>query len=125
MQILGKSQVDDLIQKLKDIARHNPNGFTVYLDGLLPVTSGWSVALNETQNCHSDEGLKHVIAIANAKTGIVGGWREDGENKRPHDPGLQSVSHYAADRYAQYWVRFFKLELHKISSSDDGMYSGL
>ena len=79
MQILGKSQVDDLINKLKEIARRNPHGFTVYLDNLRPVTSGWSVALKETQNSHSDEGLKHVIAVANAKTGIVGGWSEDGK----------------------------------------------
>jgi hypothetical protein len=78
MKVLSESQIDNLVKGLKEIARQNPNGFTVYLYDLQPITSGWSVALKETQNSHSDEGLKHVIAVANTKTGIVGGWREDG-----------------------------------------------
>lgn len=79
MKIIDKASMDLLIEKLKQIARENPNGFTVYLKDLSPVKAGWSVALNETQNCHDDQGLKKVIAIATEKTGIVGGWKEDGK----------------------------------------------
>ena len=37
------------------------------------------MALKETQNSFGDEGLKKVISVATEKTGIVGGWREDGK----------------------------------------------
>jgi hypothetical protein len=70
--------MEELIKKLKQIASENPNGFTVYLQDLKPVKKGWSVALKETQNCFGDEGLKKVITVAKEKTGIVGGWNEDG-----------------------------------------------
>jgi len=71
--------MEQLIKKLKQIAKENPTGFTVYLNDLNPVKTGWSVALKETQNSFGDAGLKKVIAVATEKTGIVGGWREDGK----------------------------------------------
>lgn len=69
----------NLIEKLKQIAKENPTGFTVYLKDLTPVKSGWVVALKETQNSFGDDGLKRVIEVATAKTGIVGGWNEEGK----------------------------------------------
>ncbi len=71
--------MENLIEKLKEIAKENPAGFTVYLKDLSFVKEGWSVALKETQNSFGDEGLKKVIAVASEKTGIVGGWNEQGE----------------------------------------------
>lgn len=61
--------MEQLIERLKEIAKQNPHGFT----------AGWSVALKETQNSFGDAGLKKVIAVTTEKTGIVGGWREDGK----------------------------------------------
>jgi hypothetical protein len=71
--------MEHLIEKLKEIAKENPSGFTVYLKDLTPVKEGWAVALKETQNSFGDEGLKRVIEVATEKTGIVGGWTEDGK----------------------------------------------
>jgi len=71
--------MENLINRLKEIASENPSGFTVYLNDLQPVKSGWCVALKETQFSFGDEGLKKVIAVATERTGIVGGWNENGE----------------------------------------------
>jgi hypothetical protein len=71
--------LEELIKSLKQIAKENPNGFTVYLKDLSPVKRGWVVALKETQNSFGDDGLKKVITVATTKTGIVGGWRADGK----------------------------------------------
>ena len=70
---------NEVLKKLKQIAKENPTGFTVYLKNLIPVEKGWSVALKETQNSFGDEGLLKVLSVANERTGIVGGWREDGK----------------------------------------------
>jgi hypothetical protein len=71
--------MEELIKNLHQIARENPNGFTVYLKDLSPVKKGWVVALKETQHSFGDEGLKKVISVATEKTGVVGGWKEDGK----------------------------------------------
>jgi hypothetical protein len=71
--------MEELMKKLKQIASENPQGFTVYLEDLSPVKKGWSVALKETQNSFGDEGLKRVITVASTKTGVVGGWNEEGQ----------------------------------------------
>lgn len=71
--------MEELIKNLKQIARENPNGFTVYLKDLSPVKKGWVVALKQTQNSFGDEGLKKVISVATEKTGVVGGWKADGK----------------------------------------------
>jgi fructokinase len=69
----------DLVNNLLKIAEQNPKGFTVYLNDLKPVSSGWVVALLETQNSHGTDGLKRVIEVSKEKTGVVGGWSEDGK----------------------------------------------
>lgn len=71
--------MDNLFERLKEFARDNPNGFTVYIKNLSRVKSGYAVALIETQNCFGDEGLAKVISVTNEKTGIVGGWGNDGK----------------------------------------------
>lgn len=68
-----------IIETLKQIASENPAGFTVYLKDLSPVKKGWVVALKETQNSFGDEGLLKVLAVASEKTGVVGGWNEEGK----------------------------------------------
>jgi len=68
-----------LVERLKELARLNPSGFTVTVPDLIPVKRGWSVAIKETQNSFGDEGLKRVLEIALETTQIMGGWDEDNE----------------------------------------------
>lgn len=65
-----------LFDRLKQVASENPTGFTVKIPNLEPVTTGWVVAMKETQNSFGDEGLQRVIEVAQRTTQIVGGWKE-------------------------------------------------
>lgn len=69
-----------MIEKLLDIARKNPDGFTVEVPALVVVTSGFVVAYAETQNSFGREGLEKALAHALSHSGFVGGWKdvEDG-----------------------------------------------
>lgn len=62
-----------MIERLLEIAKENPDGFTVYTSTLQHVKRGWVVALKETQNCFGEDGLKKVLTY---DTGYVGGWKE-------------------------------------------------
>ena len=66
----------NIIERLKQIAEENPNGFTVYTTNLKPVKSGWVVANKETQNCFGDEGLQKALTIAQSSSQTLGGWKE-------------------------------------------------
>lgn len=67
--------MDKLVGRLKQLARENPNGFTVKIPECTPVTKGWVVAKKETQNSFGDEGLRKVIDVAMETTFLVGGWK--------------------------------------------------
>lgn len=57
------------------IAALNPEGFTIDANTLTPVTSGYAVALAETQNSFGDEGIKKVLDTVNAgRANAIGGW---------------------------------------------------
>lgn len=62
-----------MIDKIMQIAKENPLGFTVYTSNLEHVKSGWVVALKETQNSFGVDGLAKVLAM---KTDCIGGWKE-------------------------------------------------
>ena len=68
-----------MIDELKAIAKQNPEGFTVDLK-LNPVTTGYVIAIPETQNCFGDQGLEKVLKIASENGYCIGGWlnRENG-----------------------------------------------
>lgn len=66
-----------LIATIKAIATQNPEGFTITLPACEFVTSGYVIAMAETQNSFGDEGLNRVIEKANVTTGVMGGWAED------------------------------------------------
>ena len=51
----------ELAQKIKEIAKKNPQGFTIYIPSLERVTKGWVIANSATQDCFNDEGLKNRI----------------------------------------------------------------
>lgn len=62
-----------MIEKIMQIAKENPNGFTVYTKDLQHVKKGWVVAIKETQNCFGIDGLTKVIQM---NTDCIGGWKE-------------------------------------------------
>ena len=66
----------ELFVKLSEIARANPDGYTVDATTLLPVTTGYAVAVAATQDCFNDEGLYRVIdyVMAHPEINAYGGW---------------------------------------------------
>ena len=70
--------MESLIRRIKEIAAENELGFTITLPDCAYVTSGYVVAMMETQNSFGDEGLRRVIEMASDTTGIMGGWNDDG-----------------------------------------------
>lgn len=65
-----------LMKELQEIAAANPNGFTVFLPDLTPVTKGWVVALKETQNSFGTAGLKKALEVALKTSKVIGGWKD-------------------------------------------------
>lgn len=70
--------MEALIRRIKEIAAENELGFTITLPDCEFVTSGYVIAMLETQNSFGDEGLRRVIEMASDTTGIMGGWNDDG-----------------------------------------------
>lgn len=70
---LGKA---DLTKALTKIAAANPDGFTVDAITLEPVTKGFAVSLEATQNSFGAEGLAKVIdyVTSHEGTNAYGGW---------------------------------------------------
>lgn len=66
---------DLFISAVAAIAAVNPEGFTVSFENLDPQTSGYCVALAETQNSFNVEGLERVFDVISAgRANAVGGW---------------------------------------------------
>lgn len=65
-----------LINDIKEIAKKNPEGFTISIKTLEHVTKGWVVARLETQNSFGDHGLERVIEVAKRTSYLIGGWKE-------------------------------------------------
>jgi hypothetical protein len=62
------------LQKIQLIAKENYQGFTINVETLEPITSGFVVAMKETQNSFGVEGLKKCLEISQNTTQILGGW---------------------------------------------------
>lgn len=74
--------LNDSVLRVWEIAQKNPYGFTVGAD-FQPITSGFSVAYNATQNSHGLEGLERVFnyLIDNNLPLVFGGWLDTETNK--------------------------------------------
>lgn len=66
--------MEQLTSRVWEYSLNNPEGFTLSLETLKPVTHGICVAYLETQNSHSLESLERVIQHALEHDKIVGGW---------------------------------------------------
>ena len=64
-----------MTEKILKIADENPNGFTITLDFEIP-TTGFVVAMKETQNSFGIAGLEKVIEYAKKHKTCIGGWKE-------------------------------------------------
>lgn len=73
--------MEHLISAILEIAKANPEGFTVDLTTLKKVTKGISVAYIETQDSFGEEGLRRVLSHALSHEKKVGGWLNE-ENEQ-------------------------------------------
>lgn len=72
----------DLMTAILEIAGKNPEGFTVEVPSLKPVTEGgYIVASLETQNSFGKRGLSKVLEHALENGNVVGGWKNTGDGK--------------------------------------------
>ena len=78
--ITKKIKIMSNLEKFLSIAKANPEGFTIKLNGEA-VTSGYCVAVAETQDSFGEEGLEKVLQYAEANGTAIGGWlnHENGE----------------------------------------------
>ena len=70
-----------LVNAILEIAKQNPEGFTVEVPSLKPVTGGYESACWETQNCFGRAGLEKVINHALEHGKVVWGWQNT-ENRK-------------------------------------------
>ena len=67
---------------LSAVAVANPDGFTVDVENLEPIKSGYAVAVSATQNSFGENGLKSVINYAkdHKEINAFGGWLNSENN---------------------------------------------
>lgn len=69
------SQITLLTEKVYHIAKNNPSGFTINLNSLQLISSGYVAAYKATQNSFGLSGLQNAINYAfSVGSNIVGGW---------------------------------------------------
>lgn len=78
---MNKKQLSLLIA-LATIATNNKEGFTVNAATLQPITTGYAVAIAETQNSFGFEGLANVVKYVceHPKINAFGGWYNSKNN---------------------------------------------
>lgn len=78
------------------IAAANPAGFTVNAQTFEPITSGYAVAVLDTQNSFNAEGAARVMEYVNnhPEVNAVGGWynSENGRFYRKTSPPWERVA---------------------------------
>lgn len=72
--------MEHLVTAILEIARKNPDGFTVDLTTLKKVTKGISVAYIETQDSFGEQGLRRVLNHALEHEKKVGGWLNEDDD---------------------------------------------
>jgi|GEM_PF-769065 len=71
---LNNQNVNNLIEKVVQVAKNNPDGFTIDLNTFKSIERGFVVAFKDTQNSFNLRGVKKVIRHALLNNQIVGGW---------------------------------------------------
>ena len=66
------------IKLIAAIAAMNAAGFTINEETLQPVTSGYAVAIRDTQNSFGESGIATVLkAVSDGKANAIGGWYDE------------------------------------------------
>ena len=83
---MNKKQTSVLIA-LATIAMNNKDGFTVNAANLQPVTTGYAVAVADTQNSFGFKGLANVVKYVseNPEVNAFGGWYNSENNMYYYD----------------------------------------
>lgn len=83
---MNKKQKSVLIA-LATIAMNNKDGYTVNAETLNPVTSGYAVAVADTQNSFGFEGLVNVVKYVSEhpEVNAFGGWYNSENNMYYYD----------------------------------------
>lgn len=104
------------MNKLDRVWEHSlihPEGFTLSLDTMKPVTRGYAVAYLATQDSFGREGLEQVISHALSHQRVIGGWLNTQNNKYYFDSVriFPDTEREAAERFAreQEQIAFFDL----------------
>ncbi len=108
---LGK---DILLKALAHIATANPDGFTVNAITLEPVTKGYAVSLEATQNSFGTEGLARVIDYVTTHSDVnaYGGWLNSDNNQYYYDATVICTTRDEAESLARqnHQIAYFDLE---------------
>lgn len=64
----------ELVTKVWEYTKKNPDGFTIEIQTFTPLTKGFAVSYKETQNSFEKDGLRRVISHALKHNNIVGEW---------------------------------------------------
>lgn len=67
----------DLIERVLEYSKNNPNGFTLNIENFKQVKFGIVVAFKETQNSFTKQHLENVINHSLKNDKIIGGWLND------------------------------------------------
>lgn len=68
------NKIDNIVQNVWEYSLANPDGFTIEIPSITPITRGIAVAYKETQNHHSYNSLYFVVQHSLSHNSIVGGW---------------------------------------------------
>ena len=92
-----------LAMALMNIAAANTEGFTVDATTLQPVTSGFTVAVADTQNSFGEEGCKRVVnyVTSNEYINAFGGWLNTENNEFYFDATVICSSKEEAEALAR------------------------
>ena len=90
-----------LVDAILAIARQSPEGFTVEVPSLQPVTGGFISACQETQNCFGRSGLEKVISHALEHGKVVGGWQNTENRKYYFDSSVVFADRDAAIEFGR------------------------
>lgn len=92
-----------LAMALMNIAAANTEGYTVDATTLQPVTSGYAVAVADTQNSFGEEGCKRVVnyVTSNEYINAFGGWLNTENNEFYFDATIICSSKEEAEALAR------------------------
>lgn len=93
----------ELVERVWGHSLNNPDGFTLSLETLEPITSGICVAYLETQDSFGQESLQKVVSHALEHDKVIGGWLNPNNGQYYFDSVkvFQQGNHKEAEEFAK------------------------